>query len=171
LTKRALESLESSDRSVPVNLGARVAPARSVRETESRPAGTLTLLRSALAGVAATGADLATLSLLVAVAHWHPREANVPALLVGGLVNFLANREYAFRARRGNVAKQAMGYTVVEGVALALNGALYDVVLRWVPHTDHFFWLVRLATTNLVFLGWSYPLWRRVFRVSAAHPP
>jgi putative flippase GtrA len=149
-----------------MNLGAGVAPRfRLVRETESRPARAITLLRSALAGIAATGADLATLTLLVAVAHWHPRAANVPALLVGGLVNFLANREYAFRARKGNVAKQAIGYSVVEGVALALNGALYDAVLRGVPHAAHFYWLVRLATTNLVFLGWSFPLWRRVFRV------
>jgi putative flippase GtrA len=40
-----------------------------------------TMARSAVAGLAATGADLATLSFLVLVAHWSPRAANVPALL------------------------------------------------------------------------------------------
>jgi putative flippase GtrA len=124
-----------------------------------------TLLRSGVVGLAATGADLLVLTLLVEVAHLHPRAANVPALLVGGLVNFVGNRIYAFRAKEGNAAAQAVGYTAVEGVALALNGVLFDAVLRWIPVTDAYFWLVRLITTNLVFVAWSYPLWRRVFRV------
>jgi putative flippase GtrA len=124
-----------------------------------------TLLRSGVVGLAATGADLLVLTLLVEVAHLHPRAANVPALLVGGFVNFLGNRIYAFRAKEGNAAAQAVGYTAVEGVALALNGVLYDAVLRWMPVTDAYFWLVRLITTNVVFVAWSYPLWRRVFRV------
>jgi putative flippase GtrA len=127
-----------------------------------------TMLRSGVVGLAATGADLLFLTLLVEVAHLHPRAANVPALVVGGLVNFVGNRMYAFRARHGNAAAQAVGYTAVEGVALALNGVLFDAVLRWLPVTDAYFWLVRLVTTNVVFVAWSYPLWRRVFRVR--HP-
>jgi putative flippase GtrA len=126
------------------------------------------VLRSGLAGLAATGADLGTLSLLVAVAHWQARAANVPALLVGGVVNFIGNRIYAFHARGGNAAAQVVGYTAVEGVALGLNGLLYDAVLRWVPETAAYFWLVRLVTTNVVFVLWSYPLWQRVFRVRRA---
>jgi putative flippase GtrA len=101
------------------------------------------------------------------VLHVDPRVANVPALLVGGVVNFLGNRHYAFRAREGHLGKQAVGYTAVELVALALNGLLFDAVLRAEPQTAHFYWLVRLATSHAVFLGWSYPLWRQVFRV---HP-
>jgi putative flippase GtrA len=123
------------------------------------------LLRSAAAGLAATAADLATLALLVSGADWTAREANVPALLVGGIVNFIGNREYAFHARQGNVAAQAAGYTVVEGIALMLNGILYDFVLREIPGTAAIYWLVRLLTTNVVFLLWSYPLWHFVFRV------
>ena len=126
------------------------------------------MVRSAAAGLAATGADLATLSILVVGAHWPPRLANVPALLVGGIVNFVGNRVYAFHARGGNAALQAAGFTVVELVALALNGVLYDAVLRLVPAAGSVFWLVRLLTTNVVFLFWSYPLWHKVFRVK--HP-
>jgi putative flippase GtrA len=122
------------------------------------------LLRSGAAGLAATGADLATLALLVAVASWTPREANVPALIVGGIVNFVGNRVYAFHAREGNAAVQAVGYTAVEGVALILNGILYDFVLREIPGIAVVYWLVRLLTTNLIFLVWSYPLWHFVFR-------
>ncbi len=128
------------------------------------------LVRSALAGLAATGADLATLSLLVVFLHWSPRAANVPALLVGGVVNFVGNRVYAFHAREGNATVQAVGFTAVEVVALVLNGVLYDAVLRWVPVATQAFWLVRLLTTNAVFLVWSFPLWHRVFRVRREHP-
>ena len=113
----------------------------------------------------ATGADVTTLSLLVGLAHWSPRSANIPALLVGGVANFIGNRIYAFRARRGNVGAQALGYSAVEIVALGLNGLAYDTVLRFLPSVAHFFWLVRLGTTNLVFLLWSYPLSTKVFRV------
>jgi putative flippase GtrA len=123
------------------------------------------LLRAGIAGIAATAADLATLALLVSALHVDARLANVPALVVGGIVNFLGNRHFAFRAQAGHVGKQAVGYTAVELVALALNGLLYDTVLRLVPGARPLYWLVRLATSNAVFLGWSYPLWGRVFRV------
>lgn len=123
------------------------------------------LLRAGVAGIAATGSDLATLALLVSVLHFDPRVANLPALLVGGVVNFVGNRHFAFRAQLGGLGKQAVGYAAVELVALALNGLLYDAVLRAVPGAAHLYWLVRLATSHVVFLCWSYPLWRLVFRV------
>jgi putative flippase GtrA len=113
---------------------------------------------------------MATLTLLVSVAHWPPRSANVPALVIGGVVNFVGNRRYAFHACQGNAAKQALGFSVVEAIALGLNGVLYDLVLRLVPAATAAYWLVRLATTNVVFLLWSYPLWRRVFRVRSPAP-
>lgn len=124
-----------------------------------------TVLRSALAGLAATGSDLATLWLLVSVLHLSPRAANVPALLVGALVNFVGNRRYAFHASAGSAAKQAAGYSAVEAVALALNGLLYEAALRFFPSTAELYWLVRVVASCAVFLCWSYPLWRRVFRV------
>lgn len=125
------------------------------------------LLRAGVAGVAATAADLVTLALLVLVAHVDPRTASIPALVVGGVLNFVGNRHFAFRARAGRLARQAAGYTAVEIVALALNGLLYDTVLRALPGAAHVYWLVRLATSHAVFLAWSYPLWRKVFAVRA----
>jgi putative flippase GtrA len=135
-----------------------------VADTETLAKKITRLLRAGIAGVAATASDLGALALLVSVLHVDARVANVPALLVGGLVNFLGNRHFAFRAKDGNLGKQVAGYTVVELVALGLNGVLYDAVLRADPHAAHLYWLVRLATSHLVFLLWSYPLWRRVFR-------
>ena len=121
------------------------------------------LLRAGVAGALATGADVGTLTVLVALFHVAPRAASVPALVVGGVVNFVGNRHFAFKATSGPLLAQAIGYAAVELVALALNGLLYDLVLRTLPQTAHAFWAVRLATSHLVFLGWSYPLWRRVF--------
>jgi putative flippase GtrA len=121
------------------------------------------LARAGIAGVAATLVDVGTLAVLVSLLHWDPRAASVPALVLGGLANFVGNRHFAFRAARGSLARQAVLYTVVEVLALAFNGALYDAALRALPNAAHVYWLVRLATSHLVFLAWSYPLWNRVF--------
>lgn len=124
------------------------------------------LVRSLVAGGAATLADLAVLAFCVGVLHLSPRAASIPALLAGGVVNFFGNRHFAFRAERGPVAAHVIGYTLVEVVALALNGFLYDLVLRSVPGAAHLYWVVRLVTSHIVFLLWSYPLWRKVFRAT-----
>lgn len=128
----------------------------------------LRLLRAGGAGLAATLVDLAVLTLLVAVLHVEPRAASFPALLAGGLANFIGNRHFAFRAQEGSLRRQAVGYTLVELVALGLNALLYDLVLRTMPGAGHAYWLVRLVTSHVVFLTWSYPLWRRVFRTRTA---
>src|ERR1700733_5932989 len=94
------------------------------------PKRILELLRAGAAGITATLVDLGVLALLVSVLHWDPRHASIPALLAGGVANFLGNRHFAFRAARGSLARQAIGYTIVELVRLALNGVLYDAVLR-----------------------------------------
>jgi putative flippase GtrA len=125
-------------------------------------------MRSGLAGALATGVDLLVLTLLVSgfgvSAHW----ANVPALVAGGIANFVGNRHFAFRAKAGSLTRQAIGYTAVEVVALVLNGVLYDVSLRMFPNALHLYWLVRIVTSHAVFLCWSYPLWRKVFAPARA---
>jgi putative flippase GtrA len=123
------------------------------------------LVRAFIAGAAATLVDLGTLALLVSVFHVNARIASIPALVLGGIANFLGNRHYAFRAAKGSFSRQAILYTIVEVMALAMNGLLYDTVLRAFPMLSGAYWLVRLATSHVVFLCWSYPLWNRVFRV------
>jgi putative flippase GtrA len=136
----------------------------------------LPLLRAGAAGIAATLVDLGVLALLVSALHWNARAASIPALFAGGVANFVGNRHFAFRsgdtpdtpgrAQRGSLARQAALYTIVELVALALNGVLYDFALRTVPVAAGAYWAVRLVTSHVVFLAWSYPLWRRVFVIS-----
>ena len=40
-----------------------------------------------------------------------------------------------------------------------------------VPEATHLYWVVRLVTSHVVFLAWSYPLWRKVFRVAPSAAP
>ncbi len=127
--------------------------------------------RAGLAGVVATGIDLFVLAVLVSGFHLNAHAANVPALLAGGVANFLGNRHFAFRARGESLTRQAIGYTAVELVALALNGLLFDLALRLFPAGAHLYWAVRLVTSHLVFLSWSYPLWCFVFRVRQGSEP
>lgn len=124
----------------------------------------LRFLRAAIGGGIATLTDLAVLVTLVSLGL-SPRLANVPALLAGGVVNFLANRHFAFRAREGSLARQAALYAVVEIVALALNGISFDAAMRAIPAHPEWAAPIRLVTSHLVFLAFSYPLWRLVFRV------
>ena len=38
------------------------------------------------------------------------------------------------------------------------------------PEAAGLYWAMRLATSHLVFLAWSYPLWRRVFASTNVGP-
>lgn len=125
----------------------------------------LRLLRAALAGSAATLVDIAVLALLVSLFHLDPRAANVPALVAGGIVSFVGNRHFVFRATKGSIVKQAVLFAFVEIVALALNGVLFDGAMRALAAHASFYVPIRLVTTNLVFLFFSFPLWHLVFRV------
>ena len=131
----------------------------------------LRVVRALLAGGAATLADIAVLALLVSIVGLAPRVASIPALVIGGVVNVLGNRHFAFRASSGSLAKQAVLYTMVELAALAGNGILFDVVMRLLPLGLSWAYVpVRLVTSHVVFLAWSYPWWRFVFRVPREAP-
>jgi putative flippase GtrA len=123
-----------------------------------------TWLRASVAGGVATACDLAVLLALTDGFGISPRYANVPALLVGGVVNFFANRHFAFRAAGAPAGKQAMGYVAVESAALLLNALVYDSAIRFIPLATTHYAIVRVAAGSVVFLLWSYPLWRIVFR-------
>lgn len=127
----------------------------------------LRIVRALLAGAGATLTDLAVLALLVSVAGVPPLVANIPALVAGGVVSFFGNRHFVFRARAGSLERQAALYVVVELVALALNGVLFDLAMRALAAHPQLYAPVRLATSHVVFLSWSYPLWRFVFRAPA----
>ncbi|HHH10555.1 MAG TPA: GtrA family protein [Sorangium sp.] len=123
-----------------------------------------TFVRSALTGGAATSADVLTLALCISAFGVDPRVANVPSLLVGATVQFVGNRHFAFRAKQGSLKRQLGGFFLAETVALVLNGALYDLAAAHISLTGSSAVALRLIVSATVFLLWSYPLWRRVFR-------
>ena len=130
-----------------------------------------TLLRSLLTGGAATLADVAAMAFAVGVLHASPSAASVPALLVGAAVQFFGNRYFAFRAARAPMANQAFLFVATEAIAMVLNAGLYQAVAGHLPLTLTTALIARMVTTNLVFLLWSYPVWKRVFKPSITGSP
>ena len=142
---------------------ARTAPPRGLRRFAA-------FARSALAGAAATLTDLSVLAVLVGLLGVSARHANVPALLAGAAVQFVGNRHFAFRARSGSLRRQLFWFGVVEVGTLLLNGLLYDVGARSMSLGALSAVALRAVISFAVFVCWSYPLWRRVFRVPPAPP-
>lgn len=123
----------------------------------------LVLARSMLAGGVATLVDLGGLFVLVSLLGVGPRAASVPALVVAGAVNFLGNRHFAFRAAGDSGARQAKLFVLVHLITLSLNAVLFDMAIRGLG-TYAPYWALRLVISNLVYLSWSFPMFRRVFR-------
>jgi putative flippase GtrA len=122
------------------------------------------LIRSAGAGALATGVDLATLTALVSLVGLSPRAASVPALVLGGIVMFFGQKRFAFRSASGRTGREAVLFTLVQIGGLVLTALLYDIAMRVAPGAAHDYVLVRLVTTNVVWLAYSFPLWHLVFK-------
>jgi putative flippase GtrA len=116
-----------------------------------------------LASGAATVTDQAVLFVSVVLLGIAPRSASVPALLCAGIVNFLANRSFAFRDRGGSVVHQAPRFAFVQGVSIALNALIFDLGMRALEGHVHAYWALRLVVNNAVYLAWSYPMFGLVF--------
>ncbi len=128
-----------------------------------------TFARSALAGGFATLVDLGVIAFAVGVLHLSPAAANAPGLLAGAVAQFFGNRCFAFQGRSGGLGRQAGLFVIAEVVTMALNWALYNTVVTHVALGAPGAVLVRAITTNLVFVLWSYPVWKRIFQpVTAA---
>ena len=129
----------------------------------------LRLVRSGMAGTVSTLVDLATLTLLVEVAHWSPRAANIPALILGGITMFIGQKYFAFRAL-GDVKKELLFFVLVQAGALFLNGFLFDLGMRVSELAARHYVILRMAVGNVVWLGYSFPLWHLVFKRRADKP-
>lgn len=138
-----------------------------VTKTQPRKlSATRAALRGVIVGAAATGADLLALVLLVTFGA-PPHAANAPALCVGVAVQFVGSKLFTFEDASRRWAKQGALFLVVEAFALGLNLVLFDLGLRFshVPYAA-----LRIATTSLVYLGFSLPLWSLVFRNERREP-
>jgi putative flippase GtrA len=124
----------------------------------------LRLVRSGVAGAAASVTDLASLALLVGVAHVSARAASVPCLLAGNVVMFFGQKLVAFRARGTNMRRELLLFALVQAGGLVLTAVFYDGVMRLVPERHGLFLVARIVTTNVVWLAYSFPMWHFVFQ-------
>lgn len=124
-------------------------------------------IRSAGVGVIATIADVALLAGLVEFCRLSPEGANVPALAGGLAVQFFGNKYFAFGDRSRNFLRQGTLFALVEAGALTLNAASFHAV---VSMTDVPYAFARLACSGVVYLVYSFPLWRLVFKPTVKRP-
>ena len=124
----------------------------------------LRLLRSGGAGALASGADLATLTGLVELASVRPETASVPALTVGNVAMYFGQKYLAFQSGGKPTLRELAPFALVQAGGFALTALGYDLALRVAPALNAHYVGLRLIVTNLVWVGYSFPLWHYVFR-------
>ncbi|RMG14299.1 MAG: GtrA family protein [Deltaproteobacteria bacterium] len=117
-------------------------------------------LRASAVGIVATGVDLGTLTLLVEVLGVSKLVANWPSLLLGVLVQFLGAKYAVFKAGDGPWVRHLTGFVLAEIGTYLLNGLAFHLLVTLTPIP---YVLARLVGTFVVFVTFSYPVWRWVF--------
>lgn len=123
-------------------------------------------LRSSFVGILATVADFAVLEICVRLLHIEPSTSKIFSFLVGLAVQFFGNRTFAFHATGGSLRRQALLFCAVESITLTLNWLLFRFLIRSLHLPIE---LANLIVTFVIYVGFSYPAWRIVFRVSKTH--
>ncbi len=117
-------------------------------------------LRASAVGIVATLVDLGTLTLLVEVLGVSKVVANWPSLLLGVTVQFVGAKYAVFKAGDGPWVRHLTGFVLAEIGTYVLNGLAFHflVTLTPVPYLA-----ARLVGTFVVFVTFSYPVWKWVF--------
>jgi len=119
------------------------------------------LSHSAAVGLLATVSDLVSLTLLVEWAALTPDQANLPSLALGSLIQFFGHRHYVFRAWDGRLSRQVVLFALAEAGGVGLNALAF----HWIVNATTIpFQLVRVLGGAIVFIAFSFPLWRWIFR-------
>jgi putative flippase GtrA len=125
-----------------------------------------TFVRGALTSSLATAADFVAANLLHAL-KVPAAVSTILGCIVGGVVAFSLNRNWAFHARAGRKRTQLMRFGLVWGGSALLNAAGVSLFLT----PDGHFTKAWLVTRGVVYLGWNYPLLRYfVFRPRRRRP-
>lgn len=129
------------------------------------PRSKLLLVRHQIAAAIGTAADFGAMIALVELVKLAPPVATVVSALVGGVVNFLVSRAWAFKDQHsGSTASQGMRYALASAGGALLNAALLAAFLRLTSAIPYPF--ARAAVAVAVSLLYTYPVHTRlVFRV------
>jgi putative flippase GtrA len=125
-------------------------------------------LRGIGVGAVASLVDLVVLVVCVEALEVAPTVANAPALLAGALVQFVGCRHLVFRAHDGALGRQIVAFAATEAATLALNAIAFHLLVTLTPIP---YGAARLLGTFVVFAGFSFPIWHRVFRRRAEGDP
>ncbi len=85
-------------------------------------------------------------------------------LSAGAVVQFVGCRYYVFRAQDGSLRRQLLGFVVAELLTLGANIGVLRFARSALPPWAGESSFLALASTFLVFVGFSYPVWHLVFR-------
>lgn len=145
----------------------------------SRIEGVKRFFRSSFVGIVATIVDLSVLLLLQNSLHIHEYIAKSVALACGVSTQFFGNRLFAFQAGAGRVGRQLKLFILVEAIAFGATVMVYGwlfhrlrtLAQHSVPPGKLLGILPPEIAANLlsgfiVYFGFSYPLWKRVFKLT-----
>jgi putative flippase GtrA len=106
---------------------------------------------------------LLILAVLTEAAGVSPRIASLPALLVSSVVMFFGQKYFAFGSRGKPTPRELVLFALVQAGGFVLTALLFELVVRSVPFLLDHYVLARILVTNLVWLGYAFPLYHLVF--------
>lgn len=121
-------------------------------------------LRSSAVGIVATVIDYIVLELAARVFHVDPSLAKIPALACGTLTQFVGSRYFAFRAQQGHLGRQLKWFAFAEFCAFWITVIVFRVMVRWMRIPME---IANMVSGFIVYFGFSYPIWKRVFTVQS----
>ncbi len=121
-------------------------------------------LRNCVTGLVATAGYFAVYAPLYWWLQLPQWTADNAGLVVGAVLQFIGARYFVFRAASGRLRTQIPAFMLAELATLLMNMGLLALLRALLPAAiataD---WLV-LASSFVVFAGFSYPIWHLVFR-------
>jgi putative flippase GtrA len=121
------------------------------------------LLRMLFVGLWSSGVDLIVLVMCFRWFHLGDTISRLVGLAVSGLLLFFGCRSFAFRAQAGNISRQAKLFTLAELVGFPLNLGAFHALSACLPFALAPE-LTSQAANFLVFIGFSFPVRRWLFR-------
>jgi putative flippase GtrA len=118
----------------------------------------LCLARVLFVGFWANVLDFALLAGCFRLLHIDAMPSRCIALVLSGVLTFVASRSFVFRVRHESVPKQAGRFFVAELLGVALNLASFRLCAWLAPLSAPE--LVSFVANALVFVGFSYPVRR-----------
>jgi putative flippase GtrA len=114
--------------------------------------------RTMIVGFWANLLDFALLALCLRWLHIEALSSRLIALLVSGVLTFIASRSFAFRAQGGNAPQQAGRFLMAELAAVPLNLLSFHLCAAFAPLAGAE--VVSFVANGFVFIAFSYPVRR-----------